>query len=270
MPSSYFRKIKKLAKKATKAAGKRYEMSYGRRGLRMSKHSIPKIVKDVEMIKDRLNVEKKLKTGLVQTGSVAQANADLPGFVTHDLTPIWAQGTGESDRVGNSLKLTGFHMKLQIKGQTQTSTTRRLKIQLIKTTRPSTIPLDNIINDMYDPNPLTGFVDYHSDRDYSDNQKTEKVIRTVYFNLTNQGSVWGGDPYVMMCNKTIPVKLDDVLRFESNAVTSPNDCRYFVVIFCDIGNKSGIANTSNLGVMLQDINTGVEYQFHNKFWYVDN
>lgn len=270
MPSSYYSKIKKFAKKATKAAGKRYEMSYGRRGLRMSKHSIPKIVKDVEMIKNRLNVEKKLTTGLVQTGTVGQADGNIAGYVVHDLTPLWTQGVGESQRVGNSLKLTGFHMKTQFKGQDSTGTLRRLKIQLIKTTRPATVTLSTIINDMYDINPLTGFVDYHSDRDYSDNQKTEKVIRTCYVTLPNQPSAFTGGTYAQIADKTIPVKLNDVLRFENNLTSAPNDVRYFVVIFCDTGNKSPSAASTNSGVMLQPVNTGVEYQFHNKFWYVDN
>lgn len=269
----FYSKVRKYAKKAVKAAGKRYKMSYGRRGLRMSKSSLSRIDKDVQMIKSRLNVEKKLKVGLVQTGTVGQADQNIAGYITHDLTPLWTQGVGESDRVGNSLKLTGFHMKIQLKGQELTGTKRRLKIMLIKTTRPGTVTLNDIVDDMFDINPLTGFVDYHSDRDYSDNQKTEKVVRTVYMTLGNKpysDSFGGGEPFPMIGDKTIPLKLDDVLRFENNLTSAPNDVRYFVVILCDTGNKSISSGSTNSGVMIQPARTGVEYQFHHKFWYVDN
>lgn len=269
----FFKTAKKYAKKATKAVGKRYGVSYGRKGLRMSKSSLSRIDKDVQMIKSRLNVEKKLKVGLVQTGTVAQANQNTYGFVTHDLTPLWTQGVGEDQRVGNSLKLTGFHMKLQLRGQQYTGTKRRLKIMLIKTTRPGTITLDNIVEDMFDINPLTGFVDYHSDRDYSDNQKTEKVLRTVYMTLGDKpytDSFGDGEPYAQIADRTIALKLQDVLRFENNLTSAPNDARYFVVMLCDTGNKSTSSSSTNPGVMIQPQRTGVEYQFHNKFWYCDN
>ena len=59
---------KSYVKKGTKAVGKRYGVSYGRRGLRMQKGSIDKVFKDVQMIKSRLNVEKKFVEGSVSNG----------------------------------------------------------------------------------------------------------------------------------------------------------------------------------------------------------
>lgn len=270
MPSTFFSRAKKTFKRgtraATKATGKRYGVSYGRQGLKMSKSSVSRIAKDVMMIKSRLNVEKKSKTGLVQTGEVAQMDGNTFGFVTHDLTPIWTQGVGEDQRVGNSLKLTGFNMKIQLRGQQNCTSARRMKLMIIKTT-DTTTPLANIVNDIFDPNPLTGIIDFHSNWDYSDNKRVHKVIRTfpMYLRSPDQGTQAARS----IKDYNISLKLNDVLRFENNLVSSPNDCRYFLLIMCDTGNHGGGAS-SNPGCMVQDFNSGVEYQFHNKFWLVDN
>jgi len=262
--------VKRGARAATKATGKRYGVSYGRQGLKMSKSSVSRIAKDVMMIKSRLNVEKKSKTGLVQLGTVAQMNQNTFGFVTHDLTPLWTQGVGEDQRVGNSLKLSGYNMKIQLRGMTSCYTSRRMKLMIIKTT-DTTTPLANIVNDILDPNPLTGIIDYHSQWDYADNKRVHKVIRTVPMYLSKQSVVpgSGNDTFAAINDYNISLKLQDVIRFENNLVSSPNDCRYFVVILCDTGNRAGSAST-NPGCMVPAANSGVEYQFHDKFWYVDN
>lgn len=267
---TFYRDVKKTAKKATKAVGKRYGVSYGRRGLRMTKHSIPKMLKDIEMVKSRLNVEKKLKVGLVQTGNVGQFDGNSAGFQTHDITPLWTQGVGEEQRVGNSLKLTGYHMKVQFRGQTSQFNGRRIKMMIVKTTRPGTIPLANIVEDMFDVNPLTNIVDYHSDRDYSDNQKTEKIITVKNLYLPKPVHFVNDVAQNGLCDATVSLKLSDVLRFENNLTSAPNDVRYFVVIMTDTGNMSSSASCTNNGCMVQATNSGLEYQFHDKFWYVDN
>lgn len=81
----------------------------------MAPNSMSRIAKDVMMIKSRLNVEKRFRLGDVQTANVAQMNFNALGFETHDLTPLWSQGLTESNRIGNSLKLTGFNYEDSIK-----------------------------------------------------------------------------------------------------------------------------------------------------------
>jgi len=104
---------KKKARQATKAAGKRYGVSYGRRGVRASKNSMSKIAKDVMMIKASLNVEKKyIDSGEVIKGGVGQVDVNAQGYLPLDLTPILSQGVGESQRVGNSVKMTGIVLKM--------------------------------------------------------------------------------------------------------------------------------------------------------------
>ena len=92
--------VKKKSAQATKSAGKRYGMSYGRKGFRMSKNSLSKVAKDVMMIKSQLNVEKKyVDTAEVVKGSVGQVKINDQGFLALDLTPTITQGVAESPRV---------------------------------------------------------------------------------------------------------------------------------------------------------------------------
>lgn len=275
---SFFSKARKYAKKATKAVGKRYGTSVGRRGIRISRkganrmysegQKVAKLAAQVGSIMERLNVEKKSKTGLVQLGNVAQMNQNTFGFVTHDLTPLWTQGVGEDQRVGNSLKLTGYNMKIQLRGQQNTVSARRMKLMIIKTT-DTTTPLINIVNDILDPNPLTGIIDYHSQWDYSDNKRVHKVLRTVRMYIKPPEFSTGSQSEKSIRDYNISLRLNDVLRFENNLVQEPNDCRYFLVILCDTGNLSATGST-NPGSMVPTGLSGVEYQFHDKFWYVDN
>uniref|UniRef100_UPI0040475A41 hypothetical protein n=1 Tax=Mariniflexile sp. TaxID=1979402 RepID=UPI0040475A41 len=182
MPSTFYSRAKKTVKRglrtATKSAGKRYQVSYGRQGLKMSKSSVSRIAKDVDMIKSRLNVEKKFKDGSLTTGTAAQVNVSAPGYFTSTLTPLISLGTSENERVGGSIKLTGLHVQLQAKGQFECYQRRRMKVCVVSSTDSS---VTNVINDMWDDNPLTGVRDYFSNRNYSNNPRAHKLLRTVYF-----------------------------------------------------------------------------------------
>lgn len=261
----FYKNLKKYAKKATKAAGKRYGMSYGRRGLRMSKTSIPKIVKDVEMIKSRLNVEKKFVQGDVSNGSVGQAENAFAGHYISTLTPLVPLGTGENERNGGSIKLTGLTIQLQMLAQFNRWSSARLKACIVSSTDPSPI---NVIADLWDPNPLTGFVDYYSNLNYSNQKRAHKIERTVYFRLGRSETLSNSASVKATNALRISHKFDRVTRFEGSS-NFPKDMHYFLIIFADSGNKGPITS-GNTGVMQPGDNTGIDMQEYFRWWYVDN
>lgn len=257
---------KKYAKKATKAVGKRYGISYGRRGLRMGSHSLPKIIKDVKEIKSRLNVEKKYIEGSLTSGLVAQIAGNDPGYFTSNITPLIFPGTSENQRVGGSIKLTGLHMKYQFQGQSDCYQGRVMKIHIVKSTDSS---VTNVINDVWDANPLTGLRDYYSNRNYSNNPKAHQVLKTQYVKLPQKqvlaGSIAG---FNSQKHTNVGMKMQQITRFEGSG-TQPKDCYYWVIMFCDGGNFASV-NTSNQGVMTPEDNSGVNVQEYFRWWYVDN
>lgn len=263
--------FKRGAKAATKAAGKRYGVSYGRRGLRFGKNSVSKLAKDVMMIKSRLNVEKKFVDGDVTTASVGAVNINNPGYYAVDITPTIPQGTGENQRIGNSVKLTGFHQKYNFIGQTGCYQNRRLKIMMIQTT-DVTSTNDQIIEDMFDENPLTGNIDYFSNPNYSNMKRAHKVIaRKTY---TVRGDSTSGLATSTTASRPLGDcqfgnKMQHLTRFEGNAANSPKDQRYLILIFCDYGNRNG-SSGSNAGSLVNTGNSGLDIQHHYKWWLVDN
>lgn len=261
----FFKSVKKYARKATKAAGKRYGVSYGRRGLRMSKNSLSRIDKDVQMIKSRLNVEKKFKDGSLSTGTAGQVNVNSPGYFTSTLTPQLSLGTSENERVGGSVKLTGLHIQLQAQGQVATYSRRRMKVCVVSSTESS---VTNVINDMWDENPLTGVRDYHSNRNYSNNPRAHKLLRTVYMSTPQKQINSGAEITAVGCDKKFGIKMQQLTRFEGSS-NQPKDMHYFLIIFVNDGN-SGNTNSSNTGVLTTDNNTGLLIQEYFRWWYVDN
>lgn len=267
---SILKTVKKYAKKATKATGKRYGISYGRRGLRMSKSSLSRIDRDVQMIKSRLNVEKKFHDSSITTASVGQSDGSATGggFYALDITPQMSQGVGETQRVGNSLKLTGYHQKLQFAGQANCYSDRRMKIMLVRTQSNDTASV--ILDDLFDPNPLTGYRDYHSNRNYSNNNRAHKILMTKYKTIKASTAVTTNTTWPMIGDCALTMKMAELLRFEGNATNSPKDVRYFMYILMDTGNRHPSTITTNNGVLINNIQTGLELQTHYRWWYVDN
>lgn len=260
-----FKQAKKYAKKATKAAGKRYNISYGRRGLRVGKGSLDKVMKDVQMIKSRLNVEKKYIEGQIVNGRCAQADAASPGYFTSTLTPLIPLGTGENERNGGSVKMTGLTIQLQFLAQANCFQARRFKACIVSSTDSS---VTNVINDLWDQNPLTSWVDYYSNFNYSNQKRAHKIERTVYFTLPRGDLLANDESVKATCVKRISHKFDRITRFEGTS-SLPKDMNYFLIIFCDGGNSSPLTS-GNPGVMMPRDSSGTEVQEYFRWWYVDN
>jgi len=258
-------KNSQFRKKTTKAVKKRYGIGKGQGGFKINQ-----VAKDLMYIKSRLNVEKKFINNAVSTAVVGQVNVNAPAYYAVDLLPTWVQGDGESQRVGNSLKLTGYNQKLQFTGMTNMYSTRRIRVQYIKTTdRVNSLP--NILADIFDVNPLTGNIDYFSEKNYANSRKAHKIIRTMNYSIrAGSGIDVGNAPFTRpIGDMNCSLKLNDVLRFGSDADTSPQDYRLFCVIFVDAGNISGTAS-GNAGAMVSTAFTGLNVQWHGRTWYVDN
>lgn len=262
---------KKKSAQATKAVGKRYGVSYGRRGVRFSKNSMSKIAKDVMMIKAQLNVEKKFKDTLEESdGNVGQVNVNADGRYVTDVTPNIAQGVEESQRVGNSIKATGLVLKFNMIKQNQAEGNRRLCIRLVRSLDPGLSP-SALHQRILDPNPFTPVRDYNSNLDYTQLKDGRlKIIATKYVYFAQNGGDSMNLPNEAMTKSiTMAVKLNEVLRYDSDADNQPDNIRYHVVITCDNGNAGGTTSTI-LGVTIPDSNSGIDFKMHSRFWYVDN
>ena len=235
-----------------------------------------KLADDIRKIKERLNVEKKHKEsnfGETSPLEIGQIRGDSEGYNVQDVTEAISQGIAHDQRVGNSLKLTGMSFKYQALGQTLTHTSRKLKFTLVKVSSPDidAVSPAEIMDDIFDVNPLTGLRDYNAPLNYSTlKQNGITIIRSHTCYLKDQ-VFSGSTSTATKPHKTsgFSVKLNDVCRYASASATKPEGHRYFLIMQSDVGNSWGTAST-NGSVPIQTANTGIEVRMHAKTWWVDN
>lgn len=252
---------------------RRYGIGKGKGGFKLAT-----LAKDLEMVKSRLNVEKKeIREAEIVDGTVAQVQNNLNGYWFQDITPTIGQGTGVANRVGNSLKMTGCNLNFQLTGQARTLTGRKIKIGLYRVKDPSLGPTDgcvDIVQDVFDTNPLTGLYDANAAKAYR-SAKNDGVTcireKTVYLPKVQliEGPVIDNGYEVAYKTFNFPVKLTDILRYESNGDALPNGFRYVIVVRADCGNSGGVVSTiQNIPVTASQ--TGVVLRMGQRWWYVDN
>ena len=255
---------------------RRYGIGKGKGGIKLAT-----IAKDLEMVKSRLNAEKKEKREVeITDGTVGQVNGDLNGYWFQDITPILGQGTGADERVGNSLKMTGCNLNFQFMGQKNALTGRKVKIGLYRVRDPGLGPTtssNDVTADLFDSNPLTGLFDFNAAKAYR-NSKNDGIAcireKTVYLpkvELLNRGGSDTANQDFEKAYKTLnfPVKLNDLLRYEQDNDNLPNGFRYVILVRADCGNTSAVqSNIQNIPVVTGD--SGVTFRMGQRWWYVDN
>ena len=252
----------KFAKKAL-SKGKRYfKKRYLRKGsgygtgLRLNK-----LAKDVLTIKRSLNTEKKyIDTGEVATTPVGQCNVNASGNVYTDITPRPPVGTGFQDRVGKSIKVVAMSLEYQLVQQTNTVGARRFCLYVIKTKGE---PQGTVGTEFMDTNPITGVIDYMSNRDVNFMKKYQVIAkRNIYLkddSLSGQAQIATGK---------IIMKLNHHVQFDDNT-TQYTDGQIGWFIVADSGNAGTSASTLS-NVAVSTALTGASLQTYSRFWYVDN
>lgn len=269
-------------KKAAKTAEKkvfgskgfkgRYGIGKGKGGLKMLQ-----IAKDLEMVKSRLNVEKKFVDADVMTSSVGQCAQNVDGAYYRDMSPIIPQGVGENQRVGNSIKLTGLSIPLQFRGMSNTFGARKLRISVLKVkTADNNVTAIEAFQRVWDQNVVVqnGVRDYNAPRAYR-NAKTDGISviysRTHYVKAPSieSGSASLDDFECGHLTTRINLKLNDVIRFDSNGSTAPGGTKYILVIQCDVGNID-LTTPSTLDVPVQKEASALFLWHGTRYWFVDN
>lgn len=266
--------IKKTYMKAKKKA-------YGSRGVKGRYYRVgavqglKNLAKDIEMIKGRLNVEKKFKDRDVLTHYVGQSHFDTDGAYYNDVTPVISQGVNDDQRVGNSLKLTGLTLPMQFSQQTNCLGDRKVRVTLLRV-RCATNEVDTseAFQQVWDVNPLTQVRDFNAPRAYR-NSKTDgiTVIRSKVYHIKGPQLDNGGigiDQAERNClSCRFSVKLNDILRYANNAATDPDGIRYYIVIQADAGNTHP-TGVSTLDIPVKSNSSGLDIRLGQRSWWVDN
>lgn len=263
MPKYGFRKrvgrvVRRVVRKGVKYAKKRYVNKKG--NLRLNR-----LVKDVAMVKKLINVEKKRYTQTYTYDFLGQVNGAGGGAYIADLTPLIAQGTGASQRTGNSVKMTGMYLQGQLIQQQSAIDSNIVSVEVwFHKTKEVTMSLSSTGNEIYNNSPFSNQIDMISRRnqdyfsDYVCIRKKRVVVRADTYSATN-----------ILRNATfgMGLKLNRHLRW-NDAGTLING-QLFLLVRCQSGNGSSTtASTAN--IPHQGINTGLKFSLDQITYYVDN
>jgi len=234
--------------------------------------SLTNLAKDIKMIQARLNVEKNYKDTDLATVFVAQVDGNGEGSYCTEVTPVLPQGDGKGQRVGNSLKMTGMSFPIQFCGQANTLSGRRLRFTLIRSRGLSRSP-SQVRDDLYDVNPINGAVrDFNAPRKYTKGDGLQVIRSKTYYlkpPTLDGGSQGITDTEFSQLTVKFNVKLQDTLRYDNDVANNPDNIRYFVLIQCDVGNRSGSV-VSTRDIPVTSLASGVLCRFASRAWYCDN
>lgn len=258
----------KIGRAVNTATGNRY----GRGIKQIISKGVPQLTKDVMSLKKLLNVEKKRYDISVYNGKVGQINQNATAEYSADLTPYIPVGTGYNERNGASVKLTGFHMKMQFSHQGNTTQKIKLRCELVLI-KGSPINYSFLSTAMYEVNPFVAanggpsLIDYNSPRN-PDTFGKYTILRKWYVTILPD-QISGVN---MITDRTLSHSFNKGkghhIRFDKNSTTLTNG-QLVLLITADCGNISSISSTSQNIPVIGPL-TGALLSYTCKYYYVDN
>lgn len=253
--------IKRKGKRAISFAKKRYTSTAGY--LRYNK-----LAEDVMRLKSIINAEKKQYSLAVGTASIGQVNVNNEGAYCVDITPPIPQGSSDSQRNGDSVKLTTAVMMCQFWQQADCSQPVKVIIEIIQV-QGSPQSTGNVLQQYLKPNPYITGADIRDaesmlDQDY---RQQYRILfkRTV---IVPPDSTSGGQ---QIKSFKFPMKFGKngmhIKYAENSTVTASG--QIILLIRADNGNIGGTDSTLP-NVITKLKNTGLSMNRNIEYYYFDN
>ena len=246
-----YKKTKRYGKRVMRRAGKVIKKRYS------GQSGISNLVHDVSLLKQIINVEKKhvVTTG---TGTFGQANStsSYPGGIDYtNISPSIPVGTSALTRNGNSVKLTGGVLQLQIKQQSNTLNRLFYRVLLVRRVdcyQPATSA--SVGQSMFIENPFSpgsACLDYHSQRN-TNTFSQYKIVKEIK-GVLSQDQITSETAVNQI---SVPLKFNFHLRYSDSGTNLPISNNLYLIFLAD----SGIPSSS----------TGATWAYAMKYFYVDN
>jgi hypothetical protein len=274
MPSKFGKKkvgfVKKVKRSASRFVKKRYGVGK-KRSL-----NVGQMARDVASLATMINAEKKIynlgNANVLSTGQVVgQVDYNSTGIRVYDITPMMPQGSGASDRTGNSIKLHSSYYQFQV--NTQTGVNSAIKMRIEMWANPGlVIDSTNLLDKLYVSNPFTGLIDYNSARNPDHFNDFRKLYtKTVYFPADNITGQFATKQFA------IPFKWNrgkgHHVRYTGTGYTNPltdlKSGQFFMVYFADSGNSNAVQSTLTTIPIIGAL-SGLQVKFTNRSYYYDN
>lgn len=264
---AYGRFVKKVVRKGKRYAKKRYlrkGAGYGT-GVRLNKLS-----KDIRLIKNSLNTEKKYAEQQV-VFTTAQAFGNLGGEHAGLVVPSITQGTGGvAQRVGNSIKMTGLAVKFQVITQTNLFRVAEGKFRfVIFENKDQTEGSIQGLQKMYATNQITGLTDYNSERNLAE-FKNFRIICNKTFKVPDGNDATGSNTLQpTFFSRHFAMKMNHHIKYDGTSTDQISGRLHYALLW-DHGNHSTSVVSTNTNIPVTAINTGYKVNLVMRTWYVDN
>jgi hypothetical protein len=261
--------VRKYAKRAKRGAKRRYF-----KGGKYRKPNILTMAKDINMLRGMLNSEKKQYTQSTSTSwyKVGQVNANNSGHFIVGFTPNIPAGTASDERIGKQVKLTSFHIDLQLYAQTSAISGNKFIFEIWDVVGQAPDSLTDFMGDVFTFNPfVTG------------------QTQSIYDNTSNR-QVFNFKNFRCAYRKYLHLPADDIStqtavknyqlgkRYgkrghmvtwvpDSQTVTSGYQV---MTIRADSGNTNETSASTISGIPINGTNTGTWLKYQVSHYYIDN
>lgn len=213
------------------------------------------IVKDIQMLKHLVNIEKKRSdTTVIIAQPFGRANAGADGAYHAIITPTILQGVAQGERTGNSVKLVSGCLDLSIEQQVNAVNQIKLKVWIIcRPENASGYSAANTLQQFLEINPFTSRRDYYSNRD-PEFFSEFRVIKCLNLTLTQDAISTG----TARLQQKVPLKLNHHMKFNTDGSTNTTKNQFYLIV------------TASDGEMASPSLTGAQLQYNMRWYYTDN
>lgn len=259
--------IKKVFRKNAKKAYSKIKTltgnRYGRGFSEIVSKGVPQMAKDIVMLKNMLNVEKKQKENQYSV-TVGQVDINSTGASIIDITPAFTEGVGFQNRTGRSLKLTGATLHWQWQEQNLQLVRLKLKIYIVRVIGNPFSSGNTMLTEFLDPNPLSTVVDYYSDRN-PQNFKQFKILSSKTVTMYPDQMTTTGRCISLKQH----LKLSHHIKYNNDA-DAIVDGQIFAIVVAENGNRNILTASTLTEIPILAANTGLQQRLYTRFYAVDN
>lgn len=266
----YNKVVRKIGRKAYKATGYKNPMKKGRLMASRVTSQLPKLMKDINMLKGIINSEKFRIESQASGVQVGQVNGNTSGHYLVDFTPLPSQGDGFNNRQGQSIRWKTSHFSMFFTRQGSNQAAMNVKIQLIKVIGEPYTSASSILGRFIEPNRwVTGATVYDTASDRKPEYfKQYRVLRTVKVHLPApqySGAVASQQKLV-----NFGLKLPNHhVKWNNNSNTLA-DGQVLCLITVDTGNCSTTTASTALNITNTAVGTGLVMAYNKVDYYYDN
>nr|UOF81223.1 capsid protein [Cressdnaviricota sp.] len=234
-------------------------------------YNIAQIMKDVSLLKTMVNAEKKHYFNVSQGNLLAQCSgATGQGLYNQDITPIPAQGTTTTTRIGNSIKMHSSIMKLQFYQSADTTQAIKVRMVIVKV-KGSPQTVSTFVANAFELNQFVlnagnaAIVDYNSSYNPDYFGQFEIVTERKFYIPPDQVS---GVKSIKSYN--IPLKWNHHVRFATDGSQTLSDGQLILVLLADSGNWDASTASTLTNVAVPAVSTGLSFDYSIMNYYYDN